>query len=67
VVDGRARLNFSTWGQPGQGRRTNVRDLVREVQDGSMPPAIYLPLHPSARLSATEQQQLIQGFMATFQ
>jgi len=36
------------------------------VQDGSMPPAIYLPLHPSAQLTAAEQQQLVAGFMATF-
>jgi hypothetical protein len=40
--------------------------LVRTIQNGSMPPAIYLPPHPSARLTADEQQQLIQGFLATF-
>jgi len=68
VMEGRSRLNFSTWGQPtsGRGERTNARELVRAVQDGSMPPAIYLPLHPSARLTAAEQQQLVAGFMATF-
>jgi len=68
VMEGRSRLNFSTWGQPtgGRGERTNARELVRAVQDGSMPPAIYLPLHPSAQLTAAEQQQLVAGFMATF-
>ncbi len=68
VIDGRARLNFSTWGQPtsGRGEGTNVRDLVRAVQDGSMPPAIYLPLHPAAQLTADEQQHLVAGFQATF-
>jgi len=72
VVEGRSRLNFSTWGQPNQGGegrrngRTSSEELVRSVQNGSMPPAIYLVEHPSAKLSADEQQQLIQGFMATF-
>ena len=69
VSEGRQRLNFSTWGQPtsGRGEGTNVRELVRAVQGGSMPPAIYLPLHPAAKLTPAEQQQLVQGFLATFQ
>jgi len=72
VVEGRSRLNFSTWGQPNQGGegrrggRTSSEELVRSVQNGSMPPAIYLVEHPSAKLSPDEQQQLIQGFLATF-
>ena len=68
VLEGRQRLNFSTWGQStsGRGEGTNVRELVRAVQNGSMPSAIYLPLHPSARLTPAEQQQLVQGFLETF-
>ena len=73
VSDGRARLNFSTWGQPTQGgegggrRAPDAQELVRAVQNGSMPPAIYLPPHPEANLTPQEKQQLIQGFLATFQ
>ncbi len=73
VTEGRARLNFSTWGQPtqsGEGRRVrqpDVGDLVRVVEDNSMPPAVYLPVHPAANLTLQERQQLVQGFMATFQ
>ncbi len=68
VIEGRSRLNFSTWGQPTtrRGEGSNPRELVRAVQNGSMPPAIYLPLHPSASLTPAEQQQLVQGFLATF-
>ncbi len=72
VNGGRARLNFSTWGQPnqggegGRGGRTGASELVRTMQNGSMPPSFYLPLHPSANLTAAEQQQLVQGFLATF-
>jgi hypothetical protein len=31
-----------------------------------MPPGIYLLMHPSAQLSASEKQALIQGLLATF-
>jgi Haem-binding domain len=72
VNEGRARLNFSTWGQPqqggegGRGERPGASQLVRAMQNGSMPPSIYLLPRPSARLTADEQQQLVQGFLATF-
>jgi hypothetical protein len=56
VQRGRRELNFSNW-RPG--RRT--REMGRVVQDGSMPPAAYLLLHPEAKLTDQEKQQLIQG------
>ena len=43
-----------------------ARRLERSVQEGEMPPALYLPLHPDANLSDAEKQQLIAGFQATF-
>ncbi len=73
VAEGRARLNFSTWGQPTQsgegrpGRQPDVGDLVRTVDNGSMPPLLYLRHVQSAALTPQEQQQLVQGFTATFQ
>jgi hypothetical protein len=33
------------------------------IQEGEIPPAIYLPMHPSAQLTAAEKQQLITGLM----
>ena len=35
--------------------------IVSKIQEGEMPPAVYLPMHPSAQLSAAEKQQLITG------
>ncbi|HEX9017765.1 MAG TPA: heme-binding domain-containing protein [Anaerolineaceae bacterium] len=59
VDEGRSRLNFSEWGT------TRVpHELVEAVQEGGMPPAIYMPMHPEARLSDAEKQQLIQGLQA---
>jgi len=31
-----------------------------------MPPAIYVWLHPEAKLTDTERQELVQGLAATF-
>jgi hypothetical protein len=55
-------FNVSEW-----GRGENEGDDAAEtLQEGSMPPRFYLPLHPSARLSSGEKQSLIQGLIATF-
>jgi mono/diheme cytochrome c family protein len=58
VMQGRARLNFSEW-TSAQLRRAG--EVTRVIQEGEMPPAIYLPMHPSARLTAAEKQQLSTG------
>ena len=36
-------------------------EIVGIIQEGEMPPAIYLPMHPSAQLTGAEKQQLITG------
>jgi Haem-binding domain len=58
TVRGRARLNFSEWNTRST-RQTG--EISRIVQEGEMPPAIYLPTHPYARLTNAEKQQLITG------
>jgi cytochrome c551/c552 len=62
VTEGRERLNFSTWGTGHQ----EVEHAARLIQQGEMPPWDYLVLHPDARLSDTEKQQLIDGLTRTF-
>jgi cytochrome c551/c552 len=57
TVRGRARMNFSEWGQG----RVGAGEIREVIQGGEMPPAIYLPMHPNARLSDLEKQQLING------
>jgi hypothetical protein len=58
TMGGRSRLNFSEWNRSQRG----AGEIVEKIQEGEMPPAIYLPMHPSARLTAAEKQQLITGF-----
>jgi hypothetical protein len=57
VVGGRSRLNFSDWGsRPGE-----PGELSAIVLEGEMPLPIYLIMHPTARLSAAEKQELASG------
>jgi hypothetical protein len=57
AMQGRSRMNFSEWNT----RSRDVGDIIEEIQSGGMPPAIYLPMHPAAQLTAAEKQQLITG------
>lgn len=62
VAEGRDELNFSEYGLGSQ----ETSAVARVVRDGTMPPAYYTPLHPAARLSATERDELLRGLQATF-
>jgi hypothetical protein len=59
--EGRSRLNFSQWGSGHQ----EVDDVAGVVREGEMPPVYYGWMHSSARLTAAETQQLIDGLQAT--
>jgi cytochrome c551/c552 len=69
VDEGREHLNFSEWGQQSAGsRRERAGDpkrIARSIQEGEMPPAVYLPMHPEANLTQAEKDQLIQGLTTT--
>ena len=55
VNEGREHLNFSTWTALSPSERQKVLlEMSEEVRKGSMPPGIYTPLHPEARLRLAE-------------
>jgi hypothetical protein len=60
VEEGRQRLNFSEWGQ----RRQETEEIYGLINNGEMPPAQFLFMHPEARLTESEKQALITGFHA---
>jgi hypothetical protein len=62
VDAGRAQFNFSEWNRP---QDVSAGDLADAIQGGSMPPWFYVLLHPHAKLSQTEKNQLIKGLNAT--
>lgn len=64
VDEGRSELNFSEW-QNGAREGERPDKISKEISKGEMPPFLYLPAHPEARLSAAEKRQLIDGLNAT--
>lgn len=60
VVEGRDTFNFSDWGagHPDAGEFGEV------IAEGKMPLPIYLIMHPLARFSEAEKQELISGLAA---
>lgn len=62
VGEGRSHFNVSEW-----GRDENHGDEAAELlRAGEMPPWFYLPMHPNARLSDGEREELVAGLSATF-
>jgi cytochrome c551/c552 len=58
VVEGRRRLNFSDW-QPNSSY--SLGEVSEVESEGEMPPFQYILMHPNAKLSAVEKQQLVSG------
>ena len=59
IHEGRADLNLSQWQFMNHESRINVLTrMAAEVRTGQMPPRTYVMLHPGARLSPDEQQQV---------
>ena len=61
VRNGRARINFSDW--PNEHPDWAARrweDISDELDHREMPPAKYTLLHPAARLTGAQRQELIQ-------
>jgi len=59
VAEAREHLNFSAWDRyDAKKRRENLEELWEEVEKGEMPLWYYLPMHPDARLSDADKQQL---------
>jgi hypothetical protein len=64
VSEARANFNFNVMTQ--EIARNWVGDMVEKINQNSMPPSSYTMIHPEARFSAAERQELINGLLATF-
>ena len=60
VTEGREHINFSDWNRPAHQHADEFQEVFEK---NSMPPASYLLVHPTARLSPDERQQLFDGLM----
>lgn len=57
TMEGRREVNYSEWDRP----QKEAGESAEVVLNGEMPPAIYLPTHPDARLSPEEKAVLAKG------
>ena len=62
VENGRAEMNFSEWHR----EQDKADDAPEEVREGNMPLPQYLIVHPEARLTDAERDQLARGLIETF-
>ncbi len=61
VNDGRKEVNFSLWdGYEARRKGRKLKEIVKEVKDGDMPPWYYVPLHPDAKLSNAERAAIVK-------
>ena len=59
VRGGRRHVNFSEWGAyPADKRAKALDDICKEVREGDMPPFQYMPMHPAAKLTQADRDQL---------
>jgi cbb3-type cytochrome oxidase cytochrome c subunit len=59
VTEGRAELNFSTWNRyDAKKRAKKLKETIKEVAEGEMPPWYYAMAHPEARLTDHERHIL---------
>jgi hypothetical protein len=66
VDEGREALNFSALDTSTKDGAKAAGDAGEETQKGEMPPKDYLLMHPEARLTASERQELARGLDRTF-
>ena len=59
VEEGRAELNFSTWGEyDAVERASKASTAIEEIEEGKMPLPKYLRMHSEARLSPEDIDRL---------
>ena len=66
IQEGREHFNISDATASSHSHSGHDESPSEPVQEGQMPLGVYLILHPEARLTDAEKQQLVDGLDATF-
>ena len=62
VNEGRAKLNFSEWGNyPGDKSARLMGEIWEELDEDRMPPGLYLFMHSDSKISI-EEKSLIKSW-----
>jgi cytochrome c551/c552 len=61
VNGGRRELNFSIWDRYETRRKARkLKEIVKEVEQGNMPPWYYTPVHPDAKLAQGDREAVVR-------
>jgi len=61
VREGRRELNFSTWSQfTGSRRARKFKEIVEQVEAGTMPQWYYVLLHREAKLAPADKETILK-------
>jgi hypothetical protein len=61
VKEGRKEVNFSIWDRYDERRKNRkLKEIVKEVKDGDMPPWYYVPVHADAKLSQGDGEAIVK-------
>ncbi len=63
INEGRQALNFSQWDGPNE----DFEEVQEVIEKNQMPLKDYLLMHPEAKLTDAEREQLLNGLSVTFQ
>jgi hypothetical protein len=66
VDEGRGKLDFTAFDPSREPMAEAAGEAQESVTTGEMPPRDYLLMHPEARLTPAEKQELASGLAATF-
>jgi hypothetical protein len=58
VNEGRKHFNLSNWPSDPKRSAHRLEEMCEQVEKGQMPLAIYLVMHPTAKLSDTDKRTL---------
>lgn len=66
VTEGRQKFNISELTNVSSDRLNRlIREAGEQIDQGEMPPLVYLPMHPTAKLSDAEKASLSAGLQIT--
>ena len=61
VKEGRREVNFSIWDRYEQRRKARkLKEIVKEVEEGDMPPWYYVSVHADAKLSQADREAIVK-------
>ena len=61
IDEGKAELNFSEWENYSERRKkSKLKSIVSQIEDGKMPLSSYTLLHGDANLSSKQKEEIIK-------